>query len=98
MIQTRELARLFPNAQMKSATPVSEFGPSSQSPIDESDGALTIATFLFARVNQFAAICQAMSAEEAASFVNEIRRMLTNAVTSLGGEIAQRRPDSILAV
>jgi tRNA A-37 threonylcarbamoyl transferase component Bud32/class 3 adenylate cyclase len=39
-----------------------------------------------------------MSAEEAASFVNEVRRMLSDAVTALGGEIAQRRPDSILAV
>jgi class 3 adenylate cyclase/tRNA A-37 threonylcarbamoyl transferase component Bud32 len=57
-----------------------------------------IATFLFARVHHFAAICQLMSAEEAASFVNEVRRMLTEAVTTLGGEIAQRRPDSILAV
>jgi len=86
---------------MSSGAGVSEFGPSSQGLAsgDEQDGAPSVvATFLFARLNQFAACCHAMSAEEAASFVNEVRRMLSDAVTSLGGEIAQRRPDSILAV
>jgi serine/threonine-protein kinase PpkA len=100
MIQTHESVRLA-NSQMSSATPVSEFGPSTQgpNPSDENDGSPTvIATFLFARVNQFAAVCQSMSSEEAAGFVNEVRRILSDAVTSLGGEIAQRRPDSILAV
>lgn len=86
---------------MSSPPGVSEFGPPSQGLAlnDENDAApAVIATFLFARLNQFAAVCHAMSAEEAASFVNEVRRMLSDAVTSLDGEIAQRRPDSILAV
>ena len=86
---------------MSSGPGVSEFGSSSQglTAHDEADGAPSvIATFLFARLNQFAAACHAMSADEASSFVNEVRRMLSDAVTSLGGEIAQRRPDSILAV
>ncbi|QJW84874.1 hypothetical protein HK414_18590 [Ramlibacter terrae] len=39
-----------------------------------------------------------MSSEDAAAFVTEVRRMLTDVVAKLGGEVAQRRPDSILAV
>jgi len=101
MIQIDALDRLSKASQMSSGSGVAEFGPSSQSLAlsDDHDGApAVIATFLFARLNQFAAVCQAMSADEAASFVNEVRRMLSDAVTGLGGEIAQRRPDSILAV
>src|SRR4051812_32748822 len=101
MIQQHGLAELIRGAQMSSGTSVSEFPPSSQGlgTGEELDGGSNVvATFLFARLNQFAAACHAMSAEEAASFVNEVRRMLSDAVTSLGGEIAQRRPDSILAV
>ncbi|MCG2593843.1 protein kinase [Ramlibacter sp. XY19] len=49
-------------------------------------------------MHQFSAVCQALSAEDAAAFVTEVRRLLTEAVTKLGGEVAQRRPDSILAV
>jgi class 3 adenylate cyclase/tRNA A-37 threonylcarbamoyl transferase component Bud32 len=101
MIRTDGLTQLFSPAQVNVGPAISEFGPSSQALgfTDDADGAPSVlATFLFARLNQFAPVCQAMSAEEAASFVNEVRRMLSDAVTKLGGEIAQRRPDSILAV
>ena len=58
----------------------------------------TVATFVYARVHNFSQTCQALSATEMTSFVNEVRHILLDAVTKLGGEIAQRRPDSILAV
>jgi class 3 adenylate cyclase len=59
---------------------------------------LTVATFLYARLHNFQAVCNALGPDEAASFINEVRRMLTDPVTRLNGEVAQRRPDSILAV
>jgi class 3 adenylate cyclase len=59
---------------------------------------LTVATFLYARLHNFSALANALGPEEAASFVNEVRRVLTEPVLKLGGEVAQRRPDSILAV
>ena len=59
---------------------------------------VTVATFLYARLHNFSAVANALGPEEASSFVNEVRRMLTEAVQRLGGEVAQRRPDSILAV
>jgi class 3 adenylate cyclase len=80
---------------------IGDFAPSSQlsSALDtNADPALTVATFLYARLHHFSAICQAMSADDAAAFVTEVRRMLTEVVTRLGGEVATRRPDSILAV
>ena len=58
----------------------------------------SVATFLYARLHNFSALCNALEPEEAASFVNEVRRLLTEPVMKLGGEVAQRRPDSILAV
>jgi serine/threonine-protein kinase PpkA len=58
----------------------------------------TIATFVYARLHNFAPICSHLSGEELTEFVNEARRILSDPVTQLGGEIAQRRPDSILAV
>jgi class 3 adenylate cyclase len=58
----------------------------------------TVATFLYARLHNFSAVANALGPDEAASFVNEVRRMLTDPVKKLGGEVAQRRPDSILAV
>ena len=57
-----------------------------------------VATFLYARLHNFSAVCNALGPDEAASFVNEVRRLLTESVMKLGGEVAQRRPDSILAV
>jgi class 3 adenylate cyclase len=79
-----------------------DFAPSSQlSPAMEASGAHpvpTVATFLYARLHNFSAVCNGLGPDQAASFVNEIRRMLTEAVMKLGGDVAQRRPDSILAV
>jgi serine/threonine-protein kinase PpkA len=90
------------SAEAPSAPRLSDFAPSSQlsSTMDPSLAELgtTVATFLYARLHHFSAVCNAMSPEDAASFVNEVRRMLTEAVLKLGGEVAQRRPDSILAV
>lgn len=57
-----------------------------------------VATFLYARLHNFAAVASALGPEEAAAFTHEVRRMLTEPVLRLGGEIAQRRRDSILAV
>ncbi len=59
---------------------------------------VTVATFVYARLHHFSALCNAMAPEEASSFVNEVRRILTESVLKLHGEVAQRRPDSILAV
>jgi serine/threonine-protein kinase PpkA len=80
-----------------------DFAPSSQlstSDIGENCGTegAVVATFLYARLHNFSAVCNAMGTDEAAAFVNEVRRMLTEAVQKLGGEVAARRPDSILAV
>jgi class 3 adenylate cyclase len=57
-----------------------------------------IATFLYARISQFGAACQALGGAELTGFVNEVRRVLSASSVKLGGEIAQRRPDSILCV
>jgi len=56
----------------------------------------SISTFLYARLHHFTAACQTMAGAELTSFVNEVRRILSAAALQLGGEIAQRRPDSIL--
>ena len=58
----------------------------------------TVATFVYARLHNFAGVCQNLAGDELTSFVNEARRILSDPVIKLGGEIAQRRPDSILAV
>ena len=79
----------------------SDFGASAMDPRESRSSewpAATVATFLYARLHNFAAACQAMSATELTSFVNDVRNLLSDAVVKLGGEIAQRRPDSILAV
>lgn len=62
------------------------------------DPSATVATVVYARLHHFTEVCNAMGAEEAAAFVNEVRHILTDPVLRLGGEVAQRRPDSILAV
>jgi serine/threonine-protein kinase PpkA len=72
----------------------SQPAPPAQSAPSESP----VATFMYARVHHFAAACQTMSAAELTSFVNEVRRLLSASALALGGEIAQRRPDSILCV
>ena len=57
-----------------------------------------VATFLYARLHNFAPLCRQLSGEDLTGFVNEARRALSEPVLKLGGEIAQRRPDSVLAV
>jgi serine/threonine-protein kinase PpkA len=57
-----------------------------------------LATFMYARLRNFAATCETMSGSELTAFVNDVRRTLSDAAVKLGGEIAQRRPDSILCV
>ncbi|MBK0393179.1 protein kinase domain-containing protein [Ramlibacter algicola] len=56
----------------------------------------TIATFLYARVHGFNAACQTLAGPELTTFVNDVRRALSSSAGKLGGEIAARRPDSIL--
>ena len=91
-------------AEAPPASRLGDFASSSQlntsSPGGDYTGAdgATVATFLYARLHNFSAICNALGPDEAASFVNEVRRILTEPVLRLGGEVAQRRPDSILAV
>lgn len=78
-----------------------DFVPTSQLSAFEGTAAepnATVATILYARLHHFAELCNAMEAEQAAAFINEVRRILTDSVVRLGGEISQRRPDSILAV
>jgi class 3 adenylate cyclase/tRNA A-37 threonylcarbamoyl transferase component Bud32 len=74
--------------------------PASPTPVAavraEPEGQL--ATFLYARVRNFAATCHTMAGDELTTFVNEVRRVLQRAATELGGEVAQRKPDSILCV
>lgn len=87
------LESLFP----MSVQPVEETvraDPESLLPPAEPDGDL--ATFLYARLHNFNAACQTMSGAELTNFVNDVRRALSTAAQKLGGEIAQRRPDSIL--
>jgi len=57
-----------------------------------------IATFLYARVRNFNAACHSMTGAELTGFVNDVRRVLSSAVLMLGGELAQRKPDSVLCV
>jgi class 3 adenylate cyclase len=88
-------------AEAPDAQRFGDFAPSSQLPsaLDTNgEGRTLVATFVYARLHGFSAVCQALNAEDAAAFVTEVRRMLTEAVQKLGGDVAQRRPDSILAV
>ncbi|MEJ8839097.1 protein kinase domain-containing protein [Ramlibacter sp. AN1133] len=62
------------------------------------DAASTVATIVYARLHHFSDICNALDSDAAAAFVNEVRRVLTEPVLKLNGEVATRRPDSILAV
>lgn len=89
-------------AEVPQAPRTGEFAGDSQPsvplPAASGDEGPTVATFLYARVHNFVPVANALGAEETAAFVHEVRRMLTDPVLRLGGEIAQRRPDSILAV
>ncbi|MCM2253606.1 MAG: protein kinase, partial [Ramlibacter sp.] len=57
-----------------------------------------LATFMYARLRNFGAACETMSGTELITFVKDVRRVLSSAALKLEGEIAQRRPDSILCV
>lgn len=81
------------------AAGLSDFGASTQFPAGEEPGSAgLVATFLYARLHHFSEVCQTMTTDEQTGFVTEVRRLLTESVVKLGGEVAQRRPDSILAV
>ena len=70
--------------------------PAEEPARDEPEGGL--ATFMYARLRNFGATCETMAGPELTAFVNDVRRSLSDAAVKLGGEIAQRRPDSILCV
>ncbi|HET8748843.1 MAG TPA: protein kinase [Ramlibacter sp.] len=97
-----ELLDARPTAEAPRAPAVGDFASSSHlsSGLDGSvvDTVSTVATIVYARLHRFTDICNALGADEAASFVNEVRRILTEPVLKLSGEVATRRPDSILAV
>jgi class 3 adenylate cyclase len=57
-----------------------------------------VATFVYARVYQLTETCELLSGSAASTLVAEVRRALAAAPLKLGGEIAQRRADSILCV
>jgi serine/threonine-protein kinase PpkA len=89
----------FPSTE---AAPLEEMlgvsGPTPAAPAQRTAPEGVLATFLYARVRNFNAFCQHLSGAELTAFVNEVRRILSAAALKLGGEIAQRRPDSILCV
>jgi serine/threonine-protein kinase PpkA len=72
--------------------------PSQPQPLAHSDPESGFATFMYARLRNFGVTCETMSGTELTSFVNDVRRALSSAALKLEGEIAQRRPDSILCV
>jgi serine/threonine-protein kinase PpkA len=101
--EMRQLLEARPAPDAHAAPAVSDFATSSQiasSILDGStaDSTSTVATIVYARLHHFSDVCNSLNADEAASFVNEVRRVLTEPITKLGGEVATRRPDSILAV
>lgn len=59
---------------------------------------VAVATFLFARIHRFSQWCDAIGPDAAGALVPLVRQQLTDPVVKLGGEVVQRRPDSILAV
>ena len=56
-----------------------DFGSSSHLNSTMGDGSIcdgqTVATFVYARLHNFSAVCNALGPDEAASFVNEVRRL-----------------------
>jgi serine/threonine-protein kinase PpkA len=60
--------------------------------------AASVATFLYARVHNFDAICGSIESDELTRFINDVREVLCAPAVKLGAELAQRRPDSVLAV
>jgi serine/threonine-protein kinase PpkA len=91
-------ARSAPEASGSPAA--GDFVATSQLALDSSvaDSTSTVATIVYARMHNFTGVCNALGPDGAASFVNEVRRILTDPILKLEGVIATRRPDSILAV
>jgi class 3 adenylate cyclase len=80
-----------------SAAPVARAEPPLHAITSHPATEAPVCTFLYARLHHFNAACQTFAAgTELTEFVNEVRRTLSSAAQKLGGEIAQRRPDSIL--
>jgi len=79
-------------------------GPSEHEPLVPPEPAeplapaTPVATFMYARVYELSTACESLSGSAASTLVAEVRRALAAAATKLGGEIAQRRADSILCV
>jgi class 3 adenylate cyclase/tRNA A-37 threonylcarbamoyl transferase component Bud32 len=88
----------FPPTEAAPLEPLPEVAsPAPHAPASvEPEGQL--ATIMYARVRNFAAMCHTMAGDELTAFVNDVRRTLQGAALELGGEIAQRKPDSILCV
>jgi tRNA A-37 threonylcarbamoyl transferase component Bud32/class 3 adenylate cyclase len=57
-----------------------------------------VASVLYARLRNVAAICKALTPERSAEFVSEVRTMLERAISRESGIIAMARPDSVLAI
>jgi serine/threonine-protein kinase PpkA len=95
----RETEQPFPATE---AVPLDVLFGVSSLPADEpavrTEPPGTLATFMYARLRNFGPTCETMAGAELTTFLNEVRRMLSAAALQLGGEIAQRRPDSILCV
>lgn len=73
----------------------STLGPATGGSVERG---MVLATFLFARLHHFSNWCDALGADAALAFVSEVRQALSEPVLKLGGDIAHRRPDSLLAV
>ncbi len=83
------------------AAPLDDVPTSPAAPVEERHPRgpeATIATFMYARLHNFGAACHCMSGQELTAFVNDVRRCLSSSALKLGGEVAQRRPDSVLLV
>jgi serine/threonine-protein kinase PpkA len=94
VFHSEALAREVLSPAPREAPARAGIGPPPSGWLDRS----TVATFLYARLHNFSAICQSLAGDELTVFVNEVRHALSDPLNKLGGEIARRRPDSILAV
>lgn len=84
----------FPRTE---AAPLEALAPTRPAPLEEPPQA-PIATFFYARIRNFNAACHSMAGGELNTFVTDVRRVLSSAVLMLDGELAQRKPDSVLCV
>ena len=58
----------------------------------------TVATILYARLHNVLPVCNAMPPQLSAGFADDLREVLETPITKQNGVVAQRRPDSILAI